>query len=99
MGYLVAGIIGFVLARILYEVIVRITEGHTEPVATCEKCRLREEAEKAAEEAPHQPGCEAPNRDWCDCPRKETDDKHEIIEDRSTDTGEYSTFDPPRTED
>jgi high-affinity Fe2+/Pb2+ permease len=64
--FLVGMVIGFVVVRVFWWVLVQIPRNHAKDEAICEKCWGKTLSDDVTE-------C----MEWCDCPQRETTDKHE----------------------
>jgi hypothetical protein len=63
---LVIGVIGFVVLRVAYWLLVEIPRGHTKEEAICEKCFGKTMSDDVTE-----------SMEWCHCPQKEdSSDRH-----------------------
>jgi hypothetical protein len=63
--WLVLGVVGFLIVRILWWVLVQIPRGHAKDEAICEICLKKTIEDKVTKPL-----------EWCDCPQRETFDKH-----------------------
>ncbi len=63
--WLILGVTGFIVLRVLWWILVQIPQGHAKDEAICEKCLGKKMEDNVTEEL-----------EWCDCPLRETSDRH-----------------------